>query len=297
MASHPPLPDAVDAERRQTEGRARRLAYYVDGDGPPVLLLHSVNAAASAYEMKPVFERLRDRFRVYAVDLPGFGHSDRSDRTYDVRLYVDAVHDMLDVIAAEDGRPVLAMALSLASEFLARAAVEAPDRFRGLVLVTPTGLNRSSDRLRRPGTREVPGFLAIFKAPPWGRPLYRLLTSRSSIRYFLRRTYGSKDVHEDMADYDYASSHQPGAEHAPYAFLSGRLFSTDIRAVYEQLEIPVFVPHGTRGDFKDFSGAGWAESRPNWTLTPFATGALPHWQAPNLFFDSLDGFIAQLPGV
>ena len=32
------------------------------------------------------------------VDLPGFGSSDRSDRPYTIRLYVDAVHDALDAI-------------------------------------------------------------------------------------------------------------------------------------------------------------------------------------------------------
>ena len=44
--------------------------------------------------------------------------------------------------------PVHALALSLASEFLARAATESPDRFRSLALVTPTGFTADADRLR-----------------------------------------------------------------------------------------------------------------------------------------------------
>jgi hypothetical protein len=121
-----PLPPAVAGERREVAaGRAGRLGYYVAGEDagqPPVLLVHSINAAGSAYEVGPIFDRLKAKRRVYAVDLPGFGTSDRSERRYDIRLYVDAVHDMLDAIAADVGPgPVDALAVSLASEFLARA--------------------------------------------------------------------------------------------------------------------------------------------------------------------------------
>ena len=107
-----PLPAPLDAERHEVTGEAGRLAYYVSGDGAPLLLIHSINAAASAYEVHTVFERMRASRRVYAVDLPGFGGSDRHARNYCVGLYVQAIHDMLDVIGAEQGdRPVDALAL------------------------------------------------------------------------------------------------------------------------------------------------------------------------------------------
>jgi hypothetical protein len=97
-------------------------------------------------------------------------------------------------------------------------------------------------------------------------------------------------------DYDYLTSHQPGAVHAPLAFLSGQLFSRDLRTIYESLELPIWVPHATRGDFKDFSDSGWAADRGNWTFTPFATGALPHFERPLEFMTALDAFMADAPG-
>ena len=69
------LPVAVSAERLEVNERAGRLSYYVAGGGPPALVLHSINAAGSAYEVKPIFEVLSTTHRVYAPDLPGFGHS------------------------------------------------------------------------------------------------------------------------------------------------------------------------------------------------------------------------------
>jgi len=289
------LPAALSGDRREIAGRAGKLSYYVAGQGAPLLLIHSINAAGSAYEVKPVYERLRVQRRVYAVDLPGFGFSDRSDRRYDIRLFVDAVHDMLDLIAREEGgTPLDVMAVSLASEFAARACSEAPHRFRSLALVTPTGFSRGAGKLRgEPGaSREIPGMYGFFTFPLWTQAVYDLLVSRRSIRYFLQRTYGSKEIDEGMLEYDYLTTHQPGARHAPYAFVSGRLFSRDIRSVYEKLDLPIWVPHATRGDFRDFSEADWARARPNWTFQPFDSGALPHFEHSGRFLEAYERFLA-----
>ncbi len=293
------LPRALDAEQKTVNGRAGRLGYYVAGEGPPMLLIHSINAAGSAYEIKPVFEHYRGSRRVYAPDLPGFGCSDRSPRRYDVDLYVDAVHDILGAIEADIGAiPVDALALSLSSEFLARAATQSPASFRTLALVTPTGFRAGSDALREaPGeTRELPLLHGVLTFPAWRKPLYRLLVSPRSIRYFLKRTWGSDGIDQDLAAYDDLTTHQPGAEHAPYAFLSGRLFSKDIRSVYESVTLPVWLPHGTRGDFRDFSEAQWTRQRNNWRIQAFDSGALPHFEQPDAFFQAYSAFLADPPG-
>ena len=292
-----PLPPALPGERGTTQGRAGRLSFYVAGSGAPLLLIHSINAAGSAYEVRPIAERIRDR-RVYAVDLPGFGFSDRSERAYTIRLYTDAIHDMLDVIAAEAGPgPVDALALSLSCEFLARAATEAPERFRSLAFVTPTGFEKGADTRRGPegASREVPGLYRAFTVPLWTQTVFDLLASRRSIRYFLEKTWGSKAIDEGLLDYDYLTTHQPGAPNAPFNFVSGRLFSADIRAVYERITHPVYLAHGTRGDFQDFSQAGWLRERPNWRVEAFDAGALLHFERPEAFMRSYEQHLAAPP--
>lgn len=260
------LPPAVSGDLLEHRGAAGRLAYYVADERPPMLLLHSINTAASTIEIKPIYERMKSRFRVYSPDLPGFGHSDRSKRPYDIDLYACAVRDMVGLIGeAQPGQKIHGVAISLAAEFLARVAAEDQSRFASLTLLTPTGLNKSAERLTEPGKNlEIPVFFAVFEFPVWRGALYKALTSKGSIRYFLKRTYGGPNVDEEMVEYDYISTNQPGAANAPYAFLSGRLFSKDIRLLCEKLSVPIWVPHGTRGDFKDFSGADWTASRDNW---------------------------------
>jgi hypothetical protein len=51
------------------------------------------------------------------------------------------------------------------------------------------------------------------------------------------------------------------------------------------------MPHGTRGDFADFRGADAVRGRPNWTIEPFDTGALPHFEQPDEFARRFHAFL------
>jgi hypothetical protein len=88
------LRDAIEAERRSIDTRdCGRVGYYVDDSvaGRPLLLVHSLNAAPSAMEMRPLFDHYRRERPVVALDLPGFGISERGDRDYTPELLADAV--------------------------------------------------------------------------------------------------------------------------------------------------------------------------------------------------------------
>lgn len=299
MSDVPQLEPALEnAETVELDRRAGALSCYVAGDGSPLVLIHSINAAGSAYEIRPIFEHFRKTHRCYAPDLPGFGQSDRSAREYSVALYCDAVRDVLEFVAErQPGAAIDALALSLSSEFLARVATESSVPLASLALVTPTGFRRGSERLRAPEgtTRNMPWLSAVLEFPLWRQGLYRLLTRPATIRYFLKRTWGSEHWDPGLAAYDDRTTDMPGAENAPYAFLSGKLFSRDIRNVYEALTLPVWLPHGTRGDFADFSGADWARARDNWRVEAFDSGALPHFELPDRFMQSYRHFLDKTP--
>jgi pimeloyl-ACP methyl ester carboxylesterase len=93
-------------------------------------LVHTINASASAAEVRPIFESLSQHRTVYAIDLPGYGFSERADRLYTPRLMTDAIHDLVRHIQAIHGSQAIdALAVSLSCEFLARAAAEQPTHF------------------------------------------------------------------------------------------------------------------------------------------------------------------------
>lgn len=296
------LPSPVPSEPEALSGPAGPLAMYTaqntDARGAEslgqkasvqsaVALVHSVNAAASAHEMRVLFERLQQGYDVFALDLPGFGRSPRLPIRYDIPLMTDAVHRFLQAVRQKTKGPVHVIGLSLASEFILRALARQPaeDLASTVTLITPTGLSKGTANLKRSGaSREFAGMAWLFEGKPWSGLSFRLLTSKASIRYFYRRTFGGSEVPEDLVEYAFKSARVPGAEHAPLSFLTGRLFSGDVRLLYEQLKLPTCIIHGTKGDFKDFREVDSLRSmRPNFEVHAMDTGALCHIEQPETF--------------
>ncbi|MDP3252492.1 MAG: alpha/beta hydrolase [Hydrogenophaga sp.] len=296
--SVPTLRPAVNAPMEILHTVAGRLAVYhagSEGQGAallPLLLVHSVNAAASAAEVAPLFEHYRATRTVVALDLPGYGHSDRSDRAYTPRLMTDAVLAVVDWMRTASGAgQVDVLGVSLGCEFVARAQSEAPARIRRLALVSPTGFSRSKRRHGPPGTTLViPWLLRLLSRPGWGDRIFRQLTRPGVVRYFLKRTFGSSHIDETLWRQAVITAQQPGAHHAPLAFLSGALFSADINTLYETLTCPVWVSMSTRGDFTDYQGRDSVASRPNWQFHAIEGGALPYFEDLPAFTAVLDPF-------
>ncbi len=296
----PPLPGPrIELD----DARAGRLAFYgndaaaASGGEPPLLLVHSINAAGSAYEMKPLFDHYRGKRAVYALDLPGFGLSDRRERIYTPRLMTDAIHAAVREIQSRAGDGAIdIVALSLGCEFAARAATETPNAFRSVALISPTGFDRRAARAaeKNPspeGTRAMPWLHRLLNIPLWRRGLFAALTARASIRFFLEKTWGAKNIDEALLDYDTITTHQPGAENAPYYFVAGYLFSTGILKLYQSLSMPVWVAHGVRGDFVDFEETRAVKRLPNWSIEAFQTGAMPHFEIPDEFIARFEAFL------
>ena len=296
---HMDLPPALPGrhERLDTE-RAGELSLYGsnDAEGVPLLLIHSINAAANAYEIRPLYLHYRQSRPVYALDLPGFGFSERSRRRYTPRLMVEAINAAVaEIRSRHRGGAIDAMALSLSSAYLARAATERPDDYRSLGLISPTGFDaRLSGEGPPDGHRGRDTLRNLLDRPPFGRPLFDALASRPSMRFFLQKTFGSKDIDEGLFAYDYASAHQPGAEHAPYCFIAGHLFPTDTTRLYEELRLPVWMVHGRRGDFVDYRLAPRVAGRPNWRVLSLPTGAFPHFERVDDVTADYDAFLENL---
>ena len=284
---------ALPGERFEFDG----ISVYTAGRGAPLLLVHSVNAAASAAEVRPLYDHWRASRTVFAIDLPGYGRSQRSDRAYTPRLMTDALH----AAAAQIRRrcidaPLDALAVSLGCEFLARAAAEQPAHWGRLALVSPTGFNGTRAWRRAPGsTRAVPGMLKLLCQPLWAQALFNGLTKPGVVRYFLKRTWGGPVINEAMWRDAVAVARAPGARFAPLHFLSGGLFSADIHDVYDAVRSPVWASHGVRGDFTDYRGMAQVPACARWQRTVYQTGALPYFEVPEAFNADFERLLAS-PG-
>jgi pimeloyl-ACP methyl ester carboxylesterase len=281
------LPPAIDAEERILELPAcGRVLCYVDagGAGVPVMLLHSINAAPSAREVRPLFDHLRGERPVFAIDLPGFGRSDRAAREYSPEFYAQAIIEASDALGLDS---VHLLALSTTSEFAARAALAAPGRIASLVLISPTGLGERSP----PSETTKSRILGFLQTPLLGRGLYRLLRIRPSVRFFLGMAFEGAPP-AALVDYACATAAQPGARHAPFYFLSGKLFDADpVGRLYLPVKVPGLVVYD-RDPNVSFERLGeLLAGNTLWRARRIVgTRGLPQYDQPEQLFPVLDEF-------
>jgi len=241
----PPLLPPVHEETQRHLWRGFRVAYWVAGpeEAPPVVLVHGHYPFASAHEMRLPFTYLSEDFRVYLLDLLGYGLSARPPLVYERELYEALIADFVrDVV----GRPAHVIASTLSAAHAIASAVASPDLFRSLVLICPAGIGVWDT----PPTQAQRSLHALLRSPVLGEAVFHALVSRASIAHVLRdRVYANPSlVTEEMIDHCYAAAHQPGARFAPAAFLGG-LLNRDVRRPFGNLASPVCLVWGRLADF------------------------------------------------
>jgi pimeloyl-ACP methyl ester carboxylesterase len=185
------------------------------------------------------FDELARDFRVYALDLLGFGFSDKpANASYSADLYVELIVDFIREVA---GAPASLIASSLGAAYSVRVADEQPELVRSLVLVSPTG---AGNLRARPGMTGA-AFYGLLQSPVLGTSFYNVIASERSIRDYARQElfYDRRRASPRLVAQYYATSHQPGAQHAIAAFLSGYL-NTDTRESFARLKQPVTLVWG-----------------------------------------------------
>jgi pimeloyl-ACP methyl ester carboxylesterase len=237
-----PEENALGGEARWFDWREGRIFYKEAGRhhaGAPLVFIHGIGAGSSSFMWRKNFDALAEDFHVYALDLLGFGISDKpATAPYSADLYAELVADFIREVAQV---PADIISNSLSAAFTIRIADEQPELVRSLVLIAPTG----ADSLRaRPGMTGA-AFYGLLQSPVLGTSFYNVISSERSIRDYARRQlfYDPSRVTNRLVTQLYAASHQEGAQHAVSAFLSGFL-NTDIRDAFARLAQPVTLVWG-----------------------------------------------------
>ncbi|WP_299576962.1 alpha/beta hydrolase [uncultured Williamsia sp.] len=99
------------------------------GDGPTIVLLHGISASWKWFAH--LFPALSQRYRILAVDLPGFGGSPFSRHHLTFDGLADSVVDVCDALDVD--APVV-LGHSMGSLVATRVAVRHPDRLASLII-------------------------------------------------------------------------------------------------------------------------------------------------------------------
>ncbi len=236
-----------------------------------VVLLHGY--AESLMAFRSVFDRLSLNHRVMALDLPGFGASDKPEGTYDLESYVSRLSDLLD---HQTEGPLVLVGHSMGGEVAAALALARPQRVASLVLIAAAGYGLS------------PAFEALADdggdGLGWVNSLVGLLLPLHDPIWL--------EEPGEVADYDpvldprYRRSLTRVLEDFDFAALRGRL---------DRVKQPVLLIWGRRDPTIPYElGLAMAEDLPCATMvTVERTLHRPHQTEPGLVAAAIEDFLRQ----
>ena len=126
----PPLP-----ELRSTPVFGQTIRYYDVGSGPPLLLIHGLGGDADEWAL--CFEPFSKSHRVLALDLLGFGRSDKPPIEYHIAGFVEVVEHFLKTLRIDQ---TAILGESLGGWIAAAFALKFPKIVDKLILVDAAGV-------------------------------------------------------------------------------------------------------------------------------------------------------------
>lgn len=211
-------------------------------DLPPLVFLHGFGGGSSAYEWSKVYPAFAGEYRILAPDLIGWGRSEHPAREYSINDYITTIVEFLEQ-TCEAATPVVASSLTAA--FAIRAAIQQPERFKSLILTTPSGLSDFGENYRNSF------FAQLVKTPILDRVIYTTGVANSmGIRSFLEeRQFANPNlIYPEIIEAYLESALQPNAEYAALSFVRGDL-CFDLSLYMDQLTTPTAIIWGDKSEF------------------------------------------------
>lgn len=287
-----PLQNLLGGEEGSFDWRGYDIAYTVRGQGPALLFVHGIHTAAWSYEWRNNVDVLAEegRHTVFALDLLGFGRSDRPACRYSARLYMGLIADFAARVVAE---PCTLVGRGLTAAYAIVLGARDPGRFPSLVLVEPTGLVRHNDGPTM--TQDVQRMAA--GVPVFGTAMFNAMASRRALAAYLEEAYADDGlVTDEMVDIHHAAAHQPGAKFAAAA-LAARQLNVDVRRALRRLTQPALLVWGEQAVHTPLEDArGFLALHPEFELAILdPSGDLPHEERPDEFNEIVRAFLTRHP--
>ena len=187
---------------KEFEWRFGNIKYRKKGHGNPVLLVHSLDVAASSEEWFRIRDKLAESHTVYSIDLLGCGLSEKPFMTYTNHIFAQLICDFIKVII---GKRTTVISSGNSSAFVISACDNDSTLFEKIILVSPENLDKGQ---LIPGKR-ARTYKAILSMSVLGNLLYNIAVFRWNIRYNIRSDFYRKDrFTKDILDKCYEAAHR-----------------------------------------------------------------------------------------
>ena len=205
--------------------------YTVQGKGEPVLLVHDLQPQSSGFEWEKVKRRLERKFRVYVIDLPGCGRSEKPWQTYTDFYYIECLRQFIQEVIQG---PATVVASGASAPILCMLDKVYPETVKKAILVNPAKLS---------STEEIPDWKSkllrfLIDLPVFGRFIYNIEMSESNLdllfrdKYFLRKSLVD---HRMIAGYYEGAHIGEGRGRHLLASLRGCYMGANVRGALKEL--------------------------------------------------------------
>jgi len=251
---------------------------------PPLLLVHGFGASTDHWR-KNIAELSQD-FEVYAIDLLGFGRSQKPGWVYSGDLWRDQLHDF---ISEKIQRPTIIAGNSLGGYSSLCVAADYPQAVAGLILLNSAGpftdTNPLGAKKVNPVQKAIGQTLQKVLRQSWANQLlFNFVRRKSRIRSTLKKVYLDQTaVTDQLVEEIYRPSCDEGA-----AQVVGSVFSTPqgkkVDQLLQSIACPLLMIWGEGDPWMNSRdrGAKFREFYPNLREHYINSGHCPHDESPEI---------------
>lgn len=198
--------------------QGHQIAYAVQGTGRPLVLVHGFGASIGHWRRNiPVLAAAG--YRVFAIDLLGFGRSDKPLVDYRVELWEALLQDFW---AAHIQEPAVFVGNSIGALLCLMLLANHPESARaGILLNAAGGLNHRPEELNPPLRLIMGAFTKLVSSELVGNLLFNQIRKKPRLRRTLMQVYRDHTaITDELIDLLYEPSCHPGAQKVFAAILT-----------------------------------------------------------------------------
>ncbi|MCV3216922.1 alpha/beta fold hydrolase [Plectonema radiosum NIES-515] len=273
-----------------------KIQYTVMGTGHPLVLIHGFGASIGHWRKNiPVLAAAG--YKVFAIDLLGFGGSDKPPLNYTLEVWVELLKDFCTAHISE---PAVFIGNSIGALLSLMVVAEHPEIAAGGVLINSAGgLSHRSHELNPPLRIVMSTFNKLVGHPITGKFVFNRIRQKKQIRRTLYQVYRDRQaVTDELVDLLYAPSCEPGAQQVFASILTAPP-GPEPGELLPKVKHPLLVIWGADDPWTPITGAKiYEEACQNGKeikIVPIANaGHCPHDEVPDLVNPQIIEWLLQL---
>ena len=215
--------------------RFGQIRYKAIGHGEPLLLIHGIYPGADMSQWSNIDRVIFKTYRVYTIDLLGFGHSEKPNISYSAYLYIRLINDFIrDVIK----KPTITAASDYSAAYTVMGYIFNPEIYSKLLLISPTGITNGCIM---PLLKDF-AFKVLLETPIFGTSAYLLFTNKLAGRSLLTWIWRKRSIASNIPS-DISPSAYIGGSNAKFAIsaLFSQYLNVGIKDKLNKIAIPMLI--------------------------------------------------------